>query len=194
MDSIYISDEALGVGMNLVGVFGALITFALLIYFIFGRDQLKSLLLLDLLSGLRVTGKKLFEPKTTLHFPDEGESLPTSPRFKGMLALRRYENGQERCIACKLCEAVCPALAINIESHEHTDGTRRTTRFDIDAFKCINCGLCAEACPVDSIVCTDEMNYSFLRRGDNIMTKEQLLAIGDLYEDQIARNMEKDRA
>jgi len=99
-----------------------------------------------------------------------------------------YENGRERCIACKLCEAVCPAQAITIECAPDKVDQRKTTRFDIDVFKCINCGLCEEACPVDSIVCTDEMHYTVLKRGDNIMTKDDLLAVGDMYESSIAKN------
>jgi len=115
-------------------------------------QYLKSLLLLELLSGLGVTLRHLFKPKITVQFPEE--KTPLSPRFRGLHALRRYPNGEERCIACKLCEAVCPALAITIESEPRTDGTRRTTRYDIDMFKCIYCGFCEEACPVDSIVLT----------------------------------------
>lgn len=179
--------------MNLLAVIGLLLVFVAMLYALVGKEGLKRIFLWQFLRGLKVTGKKLFAPKITMHYPDEGESLPTSPRFKGMLALRRYENGEERCIACKLCESVCPALAITIESYPREDGSRRTSRFDIDTFKCINCGLCEEACPVDSIVCTDEMDYSILRRGDNILTKDQLLMIGDRYESSIARNREIDR-
>ena len=116
------------------------------------RHYLRSFLLLDLLAGLKLTGKYLFKKKITVQFPEE--QTPLSHRFRGMLALRRYANGEERCIACKLCEAVCPALAITIESEPREDGSRRTTRYDIDVFKCINCGLCEESCPVDSIVVT----------------------------------------
>jgi NADH-quinone oxidoreductase subunit I len=137
-----------------------------------------------LLSGLKLTGKYFFKQKITVQFPEE--KTPISPRFRGMLALRRYPNGEERCIACKLCEAVCPALAITIESEPREDGSRRTTRYDIDMFKCINCGLCEESCPVDSIVVTPIHHYHISERGQNIMTKDKLLAVGDLMEQQLA--------
>jgi NADH-quinone oxidoreductase subunit I len=110
----------------------------------------KSFLFWELFKGLAVTGRYLFARKITIQYPEE--KTPMSPRFRGLHALRRYANGEERCIACKLCEAVCPALAITIDSEEREDGTRRTTRYDIDLFKCIYCGFCEEACPVDSIV------------------------------------------
>ena len=145
---------------------------------------LKSLLLLELVKGMLLTGRRLFAPKITVQYPEE--KTPQSPRFKGLHALRRYPNGEERCIACKLCEAVCPALAITIEAEEREDGTRRTTRYDIDLFKCIYCGFCEESCPVDSIVETRIFEYAFENRGENIMTKEMLLAVGDKYEQQIA--------
>ena len=145
-------------------------------------------LLIDLLSGFKVTGRHFIKRKNTIQYPEE--TLPISPRYKGMLALRTYANGRERCIACKLCEAVCPAQAITIECAPDGHDQRKTTRFDIDVFKCINCGLCEEACPVDSIVCTDEMHYSVLKRGDNIMTKQDLLAVGDMYEQKIVANRE----
>jgi NADH-quinone oxidoreductase subunit I len=148
------------------------------------RHYLRSFLLIDLLLGLKLTGKYFFKKKTTIQFPEE--ETPLSPRFRGLLALRRYPNGEERCIACKLCEAVCPALAITIESEPREDGSRRTTRYDIDVFKCINCGLCEESCPVDSIVVTPIHNYHILERGQNIMTKEKLLAIGDMMESRLA--------
>ncbi|MDC3180842.1 NADH-quinone oxidoreductase subunit NuoI [Gammaproteobacteria bacterium] len=179
--------------MNLVGILSLYLIFVILLVSLLGKAGFKKLLLIEYFQGLSVTGRKLFQKKITLHYPDEGESLPISPRFKGALALRRYENGEERCIACKLCEAVCPALAIHIESEPRIDGSRRTTRFDIDAFKCINCGLCQEACPVDSIVCTDEMHYAYRRRGEHIVPKDELLLIGDLYETRIQKNMETDR-
>ncbi len=148
------------------------------------RNLLHSFLLWELIKGLRLTGKHLFAKKITIQYPDE--KTPKSPRFRGLHALRRYPNGEERCIACKLCEAVCPALAITIESEEREDGTRRTTRYDIDLFKCIYCGFCEEACPVDSIVETHIHEFHFENRGENILTKEQLLAIGDRYEKEIA--------
>jgi NADH-quinone oxidoreductase subunit I len=150
-------------------------------YFI---HYLKSFSFWELLCGLRVTGKYFFKKKITIQFPEE--KTPVSPRFRGLLALRRYPNGEERCIACKLCEAVCPALAITIEAEPREDGSRRTTRYDIDVFKCINCGLCEESCPVDSIVVTPIQHYHFSERGQNILTKEKLLAIGDMMEEQIA--------
>ena len=137
-----------------------------------------------------MTGRYLFSRKFTIQYPEE--KTPLSPRFRGLHALRRYANGEERCIACKLCEAVCPALAITIDSEQRADGTRRTTRYDIDLFKCIYCGFCEEACPVDSIVETDIFEYHFEKRGEQIMTKDKLLAIGDKYEAQIAANRTAD--
>jgi NADH-quinone oxidoreductase subunit I len=154
------------------------------------RHYLKSFALWELLLGLRLTGRQLFAKKVTVQFPEE--RTPQSPRFRGLHALRRYPNGEERCIACKLCEAVCPALAITIESEEREDGTRRTTRYDIDLFKCIYCGFCEEACPVDSIVETRFIDYHFENRGEHIMTKEELLAIGDRLEAQIAADRAAD--
>src|SRR3990167_4961937 len=152
---------------------------------------IKSFTLLELLKGLYLTLKYFFKKKTTILYPEE--ETPTSPRFRGMLALRRYENGEERCIACKLCESVCPALAITIEAGpREADGSRRATRYDIDAFKCINCGFCEEACPVDAVVLTPEMHYHMENRGENILTKEKLLQIGDRYEAQIAKAREDD--
>lgn len=144
----------------------------------------KSLFLLELLRGMQLTGRYFFQRKVTVHYPDE--KTPLSPRFRGLHALRRYSNGEERCIACKLCEAVCPAVAITIESQEREDGTRRTTRYDIDLTKCIFCGFCEESCPVDSIVETDVFEYHGEQRGDLYMTKDKLLSIGDRYEKQIA--------
>lgn len=151
---------------------------------------IKSLFLWELVLGLKLTGKYLFAKKITVQYPEE--KTPMSPRFRGLHALRRYPNGEERCIACKLCEAVCPALAITIESEQRADGTRRTTRYDIDLFKCIYCGFCEESCPVDSIVETRIFEYHFEKRGENIMTKEKLLAIGDQYEAQIAADRAAD--
>ncbi|MGB5519855.1 MAG: NADH-quinone oxidoreductase subunit NuoI [Gammaproteobacteria bacterium] len=150
----------------------------------------KSYSLWELLKGMNVTGRYLFKHKVTVQYPEE--KTPMSPRFRGLHALRRYSNGEERCIACKLCEAVCPALAITIDSEERADGTRRTTRYDIDLFKCIYCGFCEEACPVDSIVETHIFEYHFENRGDQIMTKEMLLEIGDKYEAEIAANKQAD--
>ena len=144
----------------------------------------KSFLLWELFRGLTLTGRYLFAKKITVQYPEE--KTPQSPRFRGLHALRRYSNGEERCIACKLCEAVCPALAITIEAEPREDGSRRTTRYDIDLFKCIYCGFCEEACPVDAIVETRVFEYHFERRGENIMTKDKLLAIGDKFEPQIA--------
>ncbi len=154
------------------------------------RHYFKTFTLWELLLGMRVTGRYLFARKVTVQFPEE--RTPQSPRFRGLHALRRYPNGEERCIACKLCEAVCPALAITIDSEEREDGTRRTTRYDIDLFKCIYCGFCEEACPVDSIVETRVHDFHFESRGEQIMTKEKLLAIGDKYEAQIAADRAAD--
>lgn len=148
------------------------------------QHYFKSFLLWELIKGMRLTGRHLFARKITVQYPDE--KTPKSPRFRGLHALRRYPNGEERCIACKLCEAVCPALAITIESEEREDGSRRTTRYDIDLFKCIYCGFCEEACPVDSIVETHIHEFHFENRGENIISKDQLLAIGDKYEKEIA--------
>ncbi len=138
----------------------------------------------ELIRGLRVTLRSFFRRKVTLSYPEE--KTPQSPRFRGLHALRRYPNGEERCIACKLCQAVCPAAAITIESDVADDGTRRTTRYDIDLFKCIYCGFCEEACPVDAIVETRVFEYHMEQRGENIMTKDKLLAVGDRFEQQIA--------
>jgi len=151
---------------------------------------IKSYTLWELLKGMNLTGRYLFKRKVTVQYPEE--TTPMSPRFRGLHALRRYANGEERCIACKLCEAVCPALAITIDSEEREDGTRRTTRYDIDLFKCIYCGFCEEACPVDSIVETHIFDYHFENRGEQIMTKEKLLEIGDRYEAEIAAARQAD--
>ena len=150
----------------------------------------RGLLLIELLQGMWLTLKYLFRPKYTLMYPME--KTPQSPRFRGLHALRRYPNGEERCIACKLCEAVCPALAITIESDVGPDGTRRTTRYDIDLFKCIYCGFCEEACPVDAIVETRIHEYHMEHRGENIMTKDKLLAVGERYEAMIAADKAAD--
>jgi NADH-quinone oxidoreductase subunit I len=156
------------------------------------RDFFRSFLLLELAKGMALTGRHLFRRKITVQFPEE--KTPMSPRFRGLHALRRYPNGEERCIACKLCEAVCPALAITIESEQRSDGTRRTTRYDIDLTKCIFCGLCEESCPVDSIVETRILEYHGEQRGDLYYTKEMLLAVGDRYEEQIAKDRAADAA
>ncbi len=153
---------------------------------------LKSLLLLELAKGAAVTLRYFFQPKFTVHYPEE--KTPKSNRFRGLHALRRYPNGEERCIACKLCEAVCPALAITIDSTQREDGTRRTTRYEIDLFKCIFCGLCEESCPVDSIVLTDVAEYYFEDPSEQTMTKDKLLAVGDRYEESIAANRRQDAA
>jgi len=138
----------------------------------------------ELRRGMWVTGRRLFSRKITLMYPQE--KTPKSPRFRGLHALRRYPNGEERCIACKLCEAVCPALAITIDSEEREDGTRRTTRYDIDLFKCIYCGFCEEACPVDSIVLTDMHEFHMEENGERYINKQRLLDIGERYEADIA--------
>ena len=155
-------------------------------------NYFRSLMLWELLMGMKLTGRYLFAKKITVQYPEE--KTPQSPRFRGLHALRRYPNGEERCIACKLCEAVCPALAITIDSEQRADGTRRTTRYDIDLFKCIYCGFCEESCPVDSIVETRVFEYHFEKRGDNIIDKKQLLAIGDKHEKQIAADRAQDAA
>ena len=153
-------------------------------------SYLKSLMLIEFLLGMKLTLKYMFKPKYTVNYPYE--KFPQSPRFRGLHALRRYPNGEERCIACKLCEAVCPALAIHIESEQRADGTRRTTRYDIDLFKCIYCGFCEESCPVDSIVETHILEYHGEKRGDLYFTKDMLLAVGDRYESEIAANRAAD--
>ncbi|MFZ9346839.1 MAG: NADH-quinone oxidoreductase subunit NuoI [Burkholderiaceae bacterium] len=150
----------------------------------------RSFLLLEMLRGMALTGRYLFARKITIQYPEE--KTPMSPRFRGLHALRRYPNGEERCIACKLCEAVCPAQAITIESDVRADGTRRTTRYDIDLTKCIFCGFCEESCPVDSIVETHIHEYHGEKRGDLYFTKEMLLAVGDRYEQEIAHAREDD--
>ena len=154
------------------------------------KEFLGSLLLTELFKGMRLTGKYMFARKITVQYPEE--KTPMSSRFRGLHALRRYPNGEERCIACKLCEAVCPAVAITIESEVRDDGSRRTSRYDIDLTKCIFCGFCEESCPVDSIVETHIHEYHGEKRGDLYFTKEMLLAVGDRYENEIAQNRAQD--
>ncbi len=154
------------------------------------KDFVSSFMLIELFKGMALTGKYMFKPKITIQFPEE--KTPLSPRFRGLHALRRYENGEERCIACNLCEAICPAVAITIESEVRADGSRRTTRYDIDLHKCIFCGMCEEACPVDAIVETSILEYHGEKRSDLYFTKEMLLAVGDRYETEIAANLAAD--
>ena len=154
------------------------------------KSFVSSFFLTEMFKGLALTGRHFLKPHITVQFPEE--KTPMSPRFRGLHALRRYDNGEERCIACKLCEAVCPAMAITIESEVRDDGSRRTTRYDIDLTKCIFCGFCEESCPVDSIVETHIFEYHGEKRGDLHYTKPMLLAVGDRYEAQIAKDREAD--
>jgi len=154
------------------------------------KQTLKTWFLWELVLGMALTGRYLFKKKITIQYPEE--RTPLSPRFRGLHALRRYENGEERCIACKLCEVTCPALAIIIESEEREDGSRRTTRYDIDMTKCIFCGFCVEACPVDAIVETQEFEYASETRAALYYNKEMLLKVGERYEPQIAANIAAD--
>ena len=156
------------------------------------RSIFKTFTLWELLKGLGVTMRTFFRPKFTVNYPEE--KTPQSPRFRGLHALRRYPNGEERCIACKLCEAVCPAVCITIDSDVSQDGTRRTTRYDIDLFKCIYCGFCEEACPVDAIVLTRIHEYHMEHRGENIMSKDKLLAVGERYDALINADKAADAA
>ena len=150
----------------------------------------RSLLLGELISGMSLTLKYLFRQKATINYPYE--KGPISPRFKGEHALRRYPNGEERCIACKLCEAVCPALAITIEAEPREDGSRRTTRYDIDMTKCIYCGLCEESCPVDAIVEGPNFEFAVETREELLYNKERLLSNGDRWESELSKRLELD--
>ena len=152
---------------------------------------IKSLLFLEILKGLKITGRKLSKKPITIQYPEE--KTPLSSRFRGLHALRKYPNGEERCIGCKLCEAVCPALAISMDTEVRSDNTRRTTKYEIDLFKCIYCGFCEEACPVDAIVETSIFEYHFERRKDSVMNKTDLLKIGDMYEKEELKDREKNK-
>ena len=152
---------------------------------------IKSLFFLEILKGLKITGRKLSKKPITIQYPEE--KTPLSSRFRGLHALRRYPNGEERCIGCKLCEAVCPALAISMDTEVRSDNTRRTTKYEIDLFKCIYCGFCEEACPVDAIVETSIFEYHFERRKDSVMNKIDLLKIGDMYEKEELKDREKNK-
>ena len=150
----------------------------------------QSVFLKEILSGMMLTLKYMFKPKVTINYPFE--KGPLSPRFRGEHALRRYANGEERCIACKLCEATCPAQAITIEAEEREDGSRRTTKYDIDMIKCIFCGLCEEACPVDAIVEGPNFEYATETREELYYNKEKLLENGDKWEQELAMRLELD--
>ena len=152
---------------------------------------IKSLFFLEILKGLKITGRKLSKKPITIQYPEE--KTPLSSRFRGLHALRKYPNGEERCIGCKLCEAVCPALAISMDTEVRSDNTRRTTKYEIDLFKCIYCGFCEEACPVDAIVETSIFEYHFERRKDSVMSKTDLLKIGDMYEKEELKDREKNK-
>jgi NADH-quinone oxidoreductase subunit I len=155
------------------------------------KGLFNTFLLVELVKGMMLTGRHLFARKITVQFPEE--KTPMSPRFRGLHALRRYPNGEERCIACKLCEAICPAQAITIEAGpRRNDGTRRATRYDIDMVKCIYCGLCQEACPVDAIVEGPNFEFATETREELYYDKERLLANGDRWEREIAKNITLD--
>ena len=154
------------------------------------REMFHTWFLTELLRGMQLTGKAFFRRKVTVQYPEE--KTPLSPRFRGLHALRRYPNGEERCIACKLCEAVCPAMCITIDSEERPDSTRRTTRYDIDLFKCIYCGFCEEACPTDAIVMTRHFEFHMEERGQAVIDKTRLLQQGERFEQQIAADRAMD--
>ena len=152
---------------------------------------IKTVFMADFIAGLLIAIKTIFKSKKTINYPFEKGKI--SPRFRGEHALRRYPNGEERCIACKLCEAVCPAQAITIESAERSDGSRKTTRYDIDMMKCIYCGLCEESCPVDAIVQGPNFEFATETREELIYNKDKLLENGDRWEQEIAQNIHLDR-
>ena len=154
------------------------------------KQAAKGALMLDMVGAIGLTFREMLRPKMTVNYPFERN--PQSPRFRGEHALRRYANGEERCIACKLCEAICPAQAITIESEPRADGSRRTTRYDIDMVKCIYCGLCQEACPVDAIVEGPNSEFAVETREELLYDKQRLLDNGDRWERQIAKNLELD--
>lgn len=157
---------------------------------IFFDKEARSFFLTELLSGMMLTFKYIFKKKVTINYPFQKSKI--SPRFRGEHALRRYASGEERCIACKLCEAICPAQAITIESETRSDGSRRTTKYDIDMTKCIYCGMCQEACPVDAIVEGPNFEFATETHEELIYNKQKLLANGEIWESQIALNLEKD--
>ena len=150
----------------------------------------RSFLLAEIVRGFALTLRYMFKPKVTVNYPYE--RTPLSPRFRGEHALRRYPNGEERCIACKLCEAICPAQAITIEAEPREDGSRRATRYDLDMVKCIYCGFCQEACPVDAIVEGPNLEFSTETREELYYTKEKLLENGDRWEPILAANLAAD--
>ena len=151
----------------------------------------KTIFLVEFIQAILKAFKEIFKPKKTINYPFE--KGPISPRYRGEHALRRYPNGEERCIACKLCEAVCPAQAITIESEERSDGSRKTTRYDIDMLKCIYCGLCQESCPVDAIVQGPNFEFATETREELYYNKEKLLDNGDRWESELDKNIKLDK-